>query len=172
MLYLQLLLPRVFLPMFWKFVTGGQTNKPTFLPQWLPLFYVESQLSLDTTTINHHLSPCETCSDKTTWPQTWSYILMSTQFSINTGCVAVESHSWSLTVIFTPWFSSPLHGSFCAMIMTVWFLSGPWLLLVMCSHLDSLVSVNTMTNITGQLEGRSMGTLLKIQEGFIMDYCF
>ena len=58
MLYLQLLLPQVFLPMFWKFVTRVQTNKPTFLPQLVPLFYVESQLTLDTTQsniISHHV---------------------------------------------------------------------------------------------------------------------
>ena len=155
-----------------KFVTGGRTNKPTFLPHWLPLFYVESKLSLDTTTINHYLPPCQTCFNKITWQQNMvlQTDVLHTQYKYR--LFIVGSYSWSLTVIFTPWFSSPLHGSFCTMIMTVWFLSGPWLLLVIYSHLDSLVSVNTRTNITGQFEGRSMGTLLKIQVGFIMDHCF
>ena len=132
--------------------------------------------------------------------QTWFWGMMCYTLSINTGSLLlrVTVEAWLSSSLTSPWFSSPNsppalfvlvpswywttagdetmscqdHGSFCAMIMTVWFLSGPWLLLVMCSHLDSLVSVNTRTNITGQFEGRSMGTLLKIQVGFIMDHCF
>ena len=40
------------------------------------------------------------------------------------------------------------------------------------SHLDSLVSVNTMTNITGQLEGRSQGDSIDDTSGILMDGLF
>ena len=153
-------------------MTRGQTNKTFFLAtiDALVLCRISTFLGYN------HNQPSSSTMANMFWSNhlTTNMVLQTdvlhTQYKYR--LFIFESHSWSLTVIFTPWFSSPLHGSFCAMIMTVWFLSGPWFLLVMCSHLDSLVSVNTMTNITGQLEGRSMGTLLKIQVGFIMDHCF